>query len=140
MALTDEQVSAFLSRPLVARIAAVDPQTMQPRVLPVWYVWDGCEIWFSGYREARRFTDLGQNRHCAFVVDGSEDSPESGGILLEGEAVAVFEPADLVCEMSARIFGRYLDEHIIQLPETQASINDPDNVVYRLKPDEVFGW
>jgi nitroimidazol reductase NimA-like FMN-containing flavoprotein (pyridoxamine 5'-phosphate oxidase superfamily) len=140
MALTDEQVSAFLSRPLTARIAAVDPLTMQPRVLPVWFIWDGREIWFSGYRCARRFSDLEQNHQCALVVDGCEDSAESGGILVEGEAVAVFEPADLVREMSARIYGRYLDVRVIQMPEIQASINDPENVVYRLKPDEVYGW
>jgi hypothetical protein len=138
MALTDDQVSVFLSRPLMARIATVDPQTMQPHVVPVWFLWDGREIWISGYRDLQDFKELEPNKKCAVVVDNSEESKEVRGILLEGEVVLVREPRELVQQMNTSIFSRYLDETAMRQPETLARISDPENVVYRLLPAEIY--
>ena len=86
------------------------------------------------------WVELEENRKCAIVVDDDESAAANCGVLLEGDVELVTEPRDLVENMSTRIYRRYLDEEIIQSPETQASITDPDNVIYRLKPVEMYCW
>lgn len=140
MALTGEEVSMFLACPLLARIATVDPQTMQPHVVPVWYLWDGEEIWISGFRNTRKFKELEQNKKCAIIIDDSEEGTLVKGILFEGEAELITEPRELVEEVSARIYKRYLGDSGMDNAKTRSWITDPNNVVYRMSPVEMYTW
>lgn len=140
MVLTTERVSFFLTRPLLARIATVDPQTMQPHVVPVWYLWDGKEIWVSGYRSSRKFRELELNKKCAIVIDDGDENHEFSGVLLEGEAVLVTEPRSLVEDMSTKIYIRYLGEQGVLEPEPQSWIHDAENVLFRMLPTETYTW
>lgn len=140
MKQANELVQAFLARPLLARIATVDPQTLQPHVVPVWFLWDGEEIWVSGFRSTRKFRELELNHKCAVVVDETTEDNVVRGVLLEGEAVLVTQPRILVEEMSTRIYNRYLGEEGTLASEPQSWIHDPENVLFRMTPLEIYHW
>lgn len=140
MALTSQEVSQLLSRPLLARIATVDLATLQPYVVPVWYLWDGTELWISELRHARKFSTPIQNSKCAIVIDDAESSTSVKGVLLEGETILMLEPRELVEEIRLKIYRRYLKEEELRKTEVWSWIYHPENVVYRMKPAEIYTW
>jgi nitroimidazol reductase NimA-like FMN-containing flavoprotein (pyridoxamine 5'-phosphate oxidase superfamily) len=137
---TNQQIKEFLDRPLLARLATVDPQTMQPHVVPVWYLWDGVDIWISGFRSTRKFHELGLNEKCAVVIDSDDSQADPRGVLMEGKAELVTSPRQVVKEMSARIYIRYLGEDGVLEEEPQSWIHDPENLVARIHPAKIFSW
>jgi nitroimidazol reductase NimA-like FMN-containing flavoprotein (pyridoxamine 5'-phosphate oxidase superfamily) len=137
---TSQQIKEYLDRPLLARLATVDPQTMQPHVVPVWYLWDGTDLWISGFGSTRKFRELGLNAKCAVVIDSDESQADPRGVLMEGKAELITSPRQVVEEMSARIYIRYLGEDGVMEEEPQSWIHDPENLVARIHPAKIHSW
>lgn len=140
MYLTTARAGRFLTYPILARIATVDPQQMKPHVEPVWFFWDGEEIWVAGYQRVRDFQEIETNNHCSIVIETDETTEQCRGILLEGEAVLITEPRSLVEEMSAVIYKKYLGEIGLSDSETQSWLHDPENAIIKMQPVEIHTW
>ena len=140
MTLTEDMVSVILSRPLLARIATINPQTLQPMVVPFWYLWDGNQIWMVEYHGSHQFQILGVADKCVVVIDNDEENQILKGLLVEGEMVPVTYPETLVEEMITKIYISYLGETGVQDEQTQAWIHDPEKRIYRLQPTEAYSW
>lgn len=135
------QAEALLSQPVLARIATADPQTFQPHVVPVWYLWDGVSLWVSGFRSTRKFRELSANPCCAVLVEPADpNTSQIQGILFEGRADIIASPRQLVEEMSTRIYLRYLGEEGVKAADPQSWIHDPENLAVRLTPQRVYTW
>jgi nitroimidazol reductase NimA-like FMN-containing flavoprotein (pyridoxamine 5'-phosphate oxidase superfamily) len=134
------RIDAFLNQPLLARLATLNPKTLQPHVTPVWYAWDGECIWFSGFRSTRKFKELYKNPRCSIVVDEAENSMASTGVIFEGQVELIEEPRQLVYEKTTWIYLRYLDEEGVQAPDPQSWIYDPENVIAKLAPERIYTW
>ena len=137
----EQQMQDLLAQPVLARLATTNPKTMQPHVVPVWFLWDGSSLWISAFVSTRKVKDLLKNPHCAVLIEPSQakDSPLQA-VLLEGAADLIHEPASLVAEMSERIYAKYMGPEGVLAPEPQSWKQDPENRLVRLTPQQRFAW
>ncbi len=133
------RLTAFLEAPHLARLATVAPETLQPHVVPVWFLWDGASVWISSYSSTRKVRELRQNPNCAVVIDVPPNADQLAGVLFEGAAELLTEPA-LVQAMATRIYTRYLGPEGVLAAEPQEWIHAPENLLIKLTPARTMLW
>ncbi len=136
----DAQRQELLSQPLIARLATANPRTLQPHVVPVWFLWDGESIFISAFSSTRKLRDVQRNPRIAVIVEPPQGSPGLQAVLLEGEAEVITSPRARVAELAARIYTLYMGEQGILAPEPQSWIGDPENTIIRLVPSMIYSW
>lgn len=136
---THPWAQTLLTQPVLARLATANPTTLQPHVVPVWFEWDGEAIWISSFDSTRKMRDLIGNPRVSIVVDTAEDDGSVRGIVLEGKADVIKDPA-VVIPRSTSIYLRYLGEEGIRQPDPASWIVDPENRVIRLRPEKIYSW
>lgn len=130
-------MARFLERPLIARLATSDGD--RPRVLPMWFWWDGSDVWmetsptFANYRVLRR------NPRAALTIDEAVSGLAMRAVVMRGRVEIVDEPPDEVMATVRRIHDRYLS------PEERASdagraLQLGDHVLLRFIPDRTITW
>jgi PPOX class probable F420-dependent enzyme len=134
------KMGALLSEPLLARIATVSPDDLQPHVVPVWFLWDGESVWISSYSSTRKIRELQGNPKCSIVIDTSGRPDGLSAVLFEGRAELVTEPREFVREMVTRVYARYLGPEGVLAAEPQEWIHSPENLLIKLTPEKTFAW
>ena len=129
----------LLNQPVLARLATANPTTLQPHVVPVWFEWDGEAIWISSFDSTRKMRDLIGNPRVSIVVDTADADGAVRGIVFEGKADVIEDPA-VVVPRSTSIYLRYLGEDGIRQPDPASWIVDPENRVIRLRPEKIYTW
>ncbi len=130
-------MARFLERPLIARLATSDGD--RPRVLPIWFWWDGRDVWmetsptFANYRVLRR------NPRAALTIDEALSGLAMRAVVMRGRVEIVEEPQDEVMATVQRIHERYLS------PEERASEAGRamllgSHVLLRFTPDRTISW
>jgi hypothetical protein len=90
IAMTPEEVDAFLAEERVCRVATVGAGG--PHATPLWYVWHGGSLWLTSLSRSQRWTDLDRDPRIAVVVDaGGADYAQLRGVELRGQVVVVGE-------------------------------------------------
>lgn len=135
-----EKAAALLERPLLARLATASPRDCQPHVVPVWFLWDGAQVWISSYRSTRKVRMLEENPRCAVVVDTVDAEGRESGVLFEGQAELVTGPDDFLKDMITRVYVRYLGEDGVLAPDPQEWIHSPENLLIKLVPAKTMSW
>jgi nitroimidazol reductase NimA-like FMN-containing flavoprotein (pyridoxamine 5'-phosphate oxidase superfamily) len=132
-----EAMERFLARPLIARLATSDND--RPRVLPMWFWWDGTDVWmetsptFANYRVLRR------NSHAALTIDEAVSGLGMRAVVMRGRVEIIEAPMDEVMATVRRIHGRYLS------PQEQASdagraLQVGSHVLLRFIPARTITW
>ena len=136
-----QHLQDLLAEPVLARLATADPQTLQPHVVPVWFWWDGSSLWISAFVSTRKVKELLKNQRCAVLIEPTQPkgSPLQA-VLLEGAAEVIREPADLVAQMSERIYAKYLGPDGVLAAEPQSWMRDPENRLVKLTPSKQMTW
>ena len=134
------ETSEFLNRPLLARLATVDPEKMQPHVVPVWYGWDGQSLWISAFCSTRKVKELMKNPHCSIVIDVDDAVGGIRAVLMEGVAELITAPQELLEKNTTWIYTRYLGSQGVLDPEPQSWIKDPENLLIKLTPAFLKTW
>ena len=134
------KIEAFLSEPLLARIATVSAHDLQPHVVPVWYLWDGKSVWISSYSSTRKIRELQHNPKCSIVIDTTNQVGGLTAVLFEGRAELVTEPREFVQEMVTRVYTRYLGPEGVLAADPQEWIYSPENLLIKLTPEKTFAW
>lgn len=134
------EINDFLNRPLLARLATVDPETMQPHVVPVWYGWDGQSLWISAFRSTRKVKELQKNPRCSIVIDVDDSAGGLRAVLMEGTAEMVTEPQELLEQNTTWVYTRYLGPEGVLDSEPQSWIKDPENLLIKLTPEFMKTW
>lgn len=132
-------IQALLNSPILARIATANPLTLQPHVVPVWFEWDEGAIWISSFDSTRKMRDLEGNQRVSVVIDTAEDGSNVRGVLMEGTAEVIDDPA-VVAPRSTSIYLRYLGEDGVQEPGPASWIIDPENRIIRMFPERIMSW
>ncbi len=135
-----DEMDEFLARPLLARLATADPQTLQPHVVPVWYGWDGQSLWISAFRSTRKVKELLKNPRVSIVIDVDGDVTGLRAVLMEGKAELVTGPQDLLEERTAWVYTRYLGPEGVLAADPQSWIKDPENLLIKLTPERTRTW
>lgn len=133
-------IESVLAEPVLARLATTNPKTMQPHVVPVWFMWDGECIWISSFVSTRKIKELRHNPRGAVLVESKQEGGKLTAVLLEGAVELVTEPRQLVSELASRIYERYLGPEGLKDPEPQSWLKDPENLLVKLAPDRIISW
>jgi general stress protein 26 len=142
--LTQSQLDAFLSHPILARLATSvpskeDPGLYQPHNTPVWFQWDGATLYISAFTSTRKVKEVRLNPFIAVLIDVEEAIDGVRAVLLEGKCEWIQDPA-VVQEISRRIYTHYMGEDGVQTKEPQSWIVDPENSIIKLTPARVYTW
>jgi general stress protein 26 len=137
--LTKEQIDAYLDQPLLARMATASAATVQPHVVPVWYLWDGQSIWVHGHSSTRKFKELAANPACSIIVDHATSGVDFWAVLLEGQAELITDPAVVVL-VAERIYVRYIGAEGLLDPVPQSWIHDAESLLLKLTPSRTVTW
>jgi nitroimidazol reductase NimA-like FMN-containing flavoprotein (pyridoxamine 5'-phosphate oxidase superfamily) len=135
--MSREAMDRFLARPLLARLATSDGD--RPRVLPMWFWWDGTDVWmetsptFANYRVMRR------NPHAAVTIDEALSGLAMRAVVMRGRVEIIEAPVDQVMATVRRIHERYLS------PGEQASADGRamrlgSHVLLRFIPERTITW
>jgi PPOX class probable F420-dependent enzyme len=137
--ITRPWVHELLAQPVLARLATANPTTLQPHVVPVWFEWDGEAIWISSFDSTRKMRDLTGNPRVSIVVDTADEHGTVRGVVLEGKAEVLKDPA-VVVPRSTSIYVRYLGEDGVRQPDPASWIVDRENRLILLRPEKVYAW
>jgi nitroimidazol reductase NimA-like FMN-containing flavoprotein (pyridoxamine 5'-phosphate oxidase superfamily) len=91
-------IEAVLAEPVLARLATTNPKTMQPHVVPVWFMWEDNCIWISSFVSTRKIHELKHNPRGAVLIESKEEGGKLTAVLLEGTVELVTEPRQVVSE------------------------------------------
>lgn len=141
--VNDEQkarMEALLAKPVLARIASANPQTAQPHVVPVWYLWDGAYVWIHSYIGTRKINELKHNPRCSVLIDVQDAQEGLTAVLFEGQAELITGPFEFIKETATRIYLRYLGPEGILAKDPQSWLNDPENLLIKVTPQRTFSW
>lgn len=79
LAMTDEELDAFLEQERVLRLATLDEDGW-PAVVPLWFVWWDRRLWVWNLTRAKRTRRLHEGTRCAFTVDAGVAYAELRGV------------------------------------------------------------
>ena len=133
-------IEAVLAEPVLARLATTNPTTMQPHVVPVWFAWDGKNVWISSFVSTRKIRELKNNPQGAVLIESKQEGGKLQAVLLEGPVELVTEPRQLVNEIASRIYVRYLGTDGLMEKEPQSWLKDPENLLIKLTPKRIISW
>jgi general stress protein 26 len=133
-------IEAVLMEMVLARLATSNPKTMQPHVVPVWFMWDGDYVWISSFVSTRKIRELRINPRGAVLIESKQEGGKLQAVLLEGTVELVTQPRQLVKELASRIYIRYLGPEGIKDAEPQSWLNDPENLLIKLTPERIISW
>jgi hypothetical protein len=89
IAMTPEEVDAFLAEERTCRVATLGPNG--PHATPLWYAWHGGALWLTSVVRSQRWTDLQRDPRVAVVVDAGTSYGELRGVELRGRVEVVGE-------------------------------------------------
>lgn len=136
-AMDQAALDAFLSQPHLARIATV--RENRPHVVPMWFDWDGENLWMETGLGYQKHKNLVINPSCAVTIDITEGGLRFKGAILEGEAELITEPQEFARQTAARIYRKYLGNEGIAALTPQEMINSPHAII-RLQPTRIQTW
>ena len=135
--MSPEALDAFLERPLLARLATSDNN--RPRVIPVWYLWDGTDIWIETSATFPNARILRENPHAAVTIDEAVGPFAFRAAVMRGEVEVIDGPHDQVMDTVRAIYRRYLTESEIASAEGQ-SVLAAHHILLRFHPRHVITW
>jgi nitroimidazol reductase NimA-like FMN-containing flavoprotein (pyridoxamine 5'-phosphate oxidase superfamily) len=133
-------IETVLAEAVLARLATTNPKTLQPHVVPVWFMWDGDCVWISSFVSTRKIRELKINPRGAVLIESKQEGGKLTAVLLEGTVELVSEPRELVSEVASRIYLRYLGQDGLNEPEPQSWLKDPENLLIKLTPTKIVSW
>jgi hypothetical protein len=113
---------------------------MQPHVVPVWFEWDGENLWISSFSSTRKNRDLARNPYAAAVIDEAPSGVENWAVIFEGPVELVTEPKDFLYQKTEAIYRRYLGAEGVLASDPQSWIRDPENTLIKLTPTKTRSW
>lgn len=135
--MTPVDIEAFLSQPVLARIATIRDD--RPHVVPMWFTWDGESLWMETGFGFQKHKNLQANPNCAVTIDTTEGGLRFKGVIMEGVAELQTGPESFVRETVERIYRKYLGNSGILEPTPQAMIANPHAII-RLHPARIVTW
>lgn len=136
-AMSSAGMNAFLDRPLIARLATADG--LQPRVLPMWYRWDGTSLWMETSPTFANYRVLSRNPRAAVTLDESLGGLRLRAVVMLGDVTIIETPKAAVENELRRIYRRYLT-HAEMMTVGSDMIRTGSHVILKFDPRRVTTW
>lgn len=137
IAMTAQEIDAFLSRQRVCRIATVGPEG--PHVGPLWFYWDGRALWLNSLVASQRWVDIRRDNRVAVVVDAGSDMGEIRGVEIRGRAMVVGEVPRVGTEVP-ELDGPELEFHRKYRDPNRPVLRDGRHAFLKVVPDRLVSW
>jgi PPOX class probable F420-dependent enzyme len=102
----------------------------RPHVVPIWYWWDGHDIYFSTPSNTQKVRNIAQQ---PWVIAHAGDGDDT--IILEGSAEIVTDRAE-----RERINTYYMEKYVDPHSGAKASFLDSDDLLYHIRVQHVMVW
>jgi PPOX class probable F420-dependent enzyme len=102
----------------------------RPHAVPVWYIWDGQDLYFISGRSLQKSKNLARQ---SWIVVHAGDGDDV--IILEGPVEIITDRADLE-KVDAAYGAKYVDPG----SGAQATIFEPEADLYRVRVKHVMAW
>lgn len=137
IAMTAAEVDDFLATERTCRVATVSADG-RPHVAPLWFVWDGTDLWLNSIVRSQRWTDIVRNPRIAVAVDAGVEFNELRGVELTGTVAPIGDVPRTTTpnpELAAaeQLFARKYMGHDNFTP-------DGRHAWLRLTPEKVTSW
>lgn len=135
--MSREAMDRFLARPLLARLATSESD--RPRVLPMWFWWDGTDVWMETSPTFANARILRRNPRAALTVDESLSGLAMRAVVMRGRVEIIDAPLDDVMATVRRIYAKYLspDE---QASEAGRAMLLGGHILLRFAPERTISW
>ncbi len=143
--LDTDEFKAYLNSDALARLAVLTPDGA-PYVIPVWFHWDGEDMWFVGRQRSVWCDYIKNDGRVSVVIDSDHSPPDESGkkieipkVFMQGTAEIVEEPnvggkwVEIAELMSYRYLGPNGPEYL------QGTINQPRWLI-KMTPHEIKSW
>jgi PPOX class probable F420-dependent enzyme len=131
-AMSKDEMSAFLARPIIARIATVRANG-SPQIVPMWFLYEDGVMYMSTRTYAAKVKHLQTNPRAAVVVDEMVAPMKNKVVTIEG-TVEVLTTG--VKETTTKIYHKYVGVEGSTSPQAQQSINTP-RVILKITPKKI---
>ena len=135
--LTTEEVDELLGRPIVSRLATVQPDGA-PYVVPIWHYWDGSALWIIPRGRSAFVEHI--RREPRVHLSCADDEADHARVSIAGTAKIVEGPSKMTGRMLeiAREMGlRYVGQPGLEYIEH--TIDRPRYLV-RIDPVKITSW
>ena len=133
--MTQDEVDAFLRRPLIGHLACRDADGW-PYVVPTWFEWDGAAFWIIPRAKSAWAEHLQADPRAALAID---DAETGGRVVCQGSAELVEAPnvGGRWVAIGQRMAVRYRGE--AGQAYLQATLGQPRWLFY-LRPRRLITW
>jgi nitroimidazol reductase NimA-like FMN-containing flavoprotein (pyridoxamine 5'-phosphate oxidase superfamily) len=136
-AMSAEALAAFLGRPLIARLATSVGD--QPRILPMWFRWDGSSVWMETSPTFRNYEILRQNPRAAVAIDESLGGLRLRAVIMRGTVEIIDAPEAKVHDGVREIYRRYLAADEMD-GVGEEMLTTARHVLLRFEPATMITW
>ena len=102
----------------------------RPHVIPVWYWWDGRDIYFATFSNTQKAHNIA---HQPNVIAHAGDSDDT--IILEGIAEIVTDPSE-----RERINALYMEKYVDPHSGAKATLQYVGDLLYHIRIHRVMAW
>jgi lactoylglutathione lyase len=130
-AMSPSILKDFLARPLIAHVAVA--RDGEPRVIPMWFWWDGESVWLETFPTAPIVAVLRDNDQAAISIDENLGGFRLRSVVMRGRAFVVDEPAE-VQRIVDLVLAKYLGASALATPALRR-VRDEPHVALRFVPN-----
>ncbi|MDT4893670.1 MAG: hypothetical protein QOE97_2705 [Pseudonocardiales bacterium] len=136
IAMTVEERDQFLASERTCRVATIGPDG--PHATPLWFGWDGRDLWLYSITRAKRWADLQRDPRLSAVVDAGDEYLDLRGVEIAGTAEVVGE----VPRTGAAVPGLVDIERIFarKYMGGEQMFHDGTHAWLRVSPTKITSW
>lgn len=132
--ISEHELNAFLSQPLIARLATVRADG-RPHVAPVWYMWEDGTLYIETAYNSVKGRNILRDPRCAVTIDVTGGGMRNKHVIIEGEAETIQEHEE-VQSLARRIYVRYLGHESLDTPSVKEML--AGNIfILRIRPRNI---
>jgi nitroimidazol reductase NimA-like FMN-containing flavoprotein (pyridoxamine 5'-phosphate oxidase superfamily) len=149
-AMSKKEIDEFLSTPRIARIATIKENDdaagkPQPHIVPVWYYYDGKDIFVSTPKGTKKAKNLQNSPNVSIIIDDViEGKPgdlsyltNEKAVIIEGKVVEMRD--DIGGSFTRKLYERYAGKSALDNPMVQFSVNLPRYILV-IEPIKIISW
>jgi nitroimidazol reductase NimA-like FMN-containing flavoprotein (pyridoxamine 5'-phosphate oxidase superfamily) len=150
-AMSKKEIDEFLSTPRIARIATIKDDDAagagkpQPHIVPVWYYYDGKDIFVSTPKGTKKAKNLQNSPNVSIIIDDViEGKPgdlsyltNEKAVIIEGKVTEMRD--DIGGSFTRKLYERYAGENALDKPMVQFSVNLPRYILV-ITPIKIISW
>jgi nitroimidazol reductase NimA-like FMN-containing flavoprotein (pyridoxamine 5'-phosphate oxidase superfamily) len=149
-AMSKKEIDEFLSTPRIARIATIKENDdaagkPQPHIVPVWYYYDGKDIFVSTPKGTKKAKNLQNSPNVSIIIDDViEGKPgdlsyltNEKAVIIEGKVTEMRD--DIGGSFTRKLYERYAGKSALDNPMVQFSVNLPRYILV-IEPIKIISW